>query len=118
MTTLKTRESALSGQVRDLERQAIKSDYDSLTGVLNRKGFLSKAAKMLPLSREYQTGCAMGFADLDDFKSINDKHGHAAGDEALVAIASALGRAVGQQGIVARLGGDEFVFFLLAASEQ
>jgi diguanylate cyclase (GGDEF)-like protein len=118
ITTLKTRESALSGQVRDLERQAIKSDYDSLTGVLNRKGFLSKAEKMLSLSRDYQTGCALGFADLDNFKSVNDTHGHAAGDEALTAVASALGRAVGQQGIVARLGGDEFVFLLLAPSEN
>jgi diguanylate cyclase (GGDEF)-like protein len=118
ISTLRTRESALTGQVRDLERQAIKSDYDSLTGVLNRQGFLSKAAKMLALSREYLTGCAVGFADLDDFKSVNDKHGHACGDEALVAIASALGRAVGEQGIVGRLGGDEFVFLLLAASED
>jgi diguanylate cyclase (GGDEF)-like protein len=79
--------------------------YDLLTGALNRSHFLDQ----LRATRE--PGILM-IADLDHFKSINDHHGHDAGDQALILFTNLLQREVGPNGLVARLGGEEFAIFL------
>jgi diguanylate cyclase (GGDEF)-like protein/PAS domain S-box-containing protein len=96
------------------------SRSDPLTGVFNRRRFDEALEAQLAYARRYSRGGALLIADLDRFKQINDELGHAAGDEALRAVARVLaanlrqtdmvGRDAG--GLVARLGGDEFALLL------
>jgi diguanylate cyclase len=79
--------------------------YDMLTGVLNRNHFLDSV-------RAANANGTMLIIDADHFKQINDRHGHAVGDEALRVIANAIQHCVGQDGYVGRLGGEEFGVFL------
>lgn len=79
---------------------------DPVTGLLNRKGWESAATCVL----NQNPASAVGLADLDGFKTINDQHGHEAGDKVLSAIAQRLSTYLGQKAIIGRLGGDEFVF--------
>jgi diguanylate cyclase len=83
--------------------------FDPLTGIFNR-GYL------LDQVRAAQSGGALLIIDADHFKKINDTHGHAAGDAALVVIANAIAQTVGPNGITGRLGGEEFAAFLPGAT--
>lgn len=76
---------------------------DPLTGLSNRKGF------ELLFDRHSASALGLLALDLDNLKTLNDRHGHAAGDAALVALARALRASVRASDVVARLGGDEFV---------
>ena len=114
ISTLKSRESELEGKIGALKEQALQSDYDALTKALNRRGFASRAARLMALAREYQAGVALGFVDMDDFKSINDKLGHAMGDAALQSVSGRLSEAVRGRGIAGRIGGDEFAFMTIS----
>jgi diguanylate cyclase (GGDEF)-like protein/PAS domain S-box-containing protein len=89
---------------------------DELTGLYNRRGFLSLAERQLSLARRKKQPLVLIAADVDDLKGINDRFGHAAGDEALVAAAGILRQTFREADIVARLGGDEFTVFPLEAS--
>jgi len=81
--------------------------HDSLTGLPNRKVFNDYLSDALGSDRKERLNAAL--IDLDDFKSVNDTMGHAAGDALLVQVASRLAKCLQQEtGIVARLGGDEF----------
>lgn len=89
---------------------------DSLTEVYNRRGLMVSGALMLKRVRRLQGDCAVAVVDLDDFKSINDVGGHAAGDAILMSEAKRLRSLLGagsggrgRQGLVGRIGGDEFV---------
>lgn len=88
------------------EAQRRLSITDALTGTYNRHGFLS----LVP--RTIEAPGAMALFDLDHFKRINDRFGHAGGDEALVRFAQMVGRRLGKGDVLARLGGEEFVVFL------
>ena len=91
---------------RSVALQTHHAATDALTGILNRRGF-HKA------SSQVRKSCALpqiAMIDVDDFKLINDEHGHEFGDKALVAIAEWLTQQTGESGIAARVGGDEFVF--------
>lgn len=81
---------------------------DSLTGVLNRRGFERDAAERLSGSDDHATG-ALLFIDLNDFKAINDQHGHEAGDQLLRIAAERLRNNLRSCDIIGRPGGDEFV---------
>ena len=81
---------------------------DPLTGVLNRRGFERDAAQRLSDSADDATG-ALLFIDLNDFKEINDHHGHVVGDQLLTIAAQRLRKALRSQDIIGRPGGDEFV---------
>ena len=88
---------------------------DSLTGLLNRRGFELVAQQCLNhTEREREAACLL-FVDLDGFKQINDTLGHDQGDEALRAFAHCLTETFRVSDVVARLGGDEFVALLSAA---
>ena len=81
---------------------------DDLTGLYNRRGFALLAERRLKESRRSGAPQALVFADVDDFKAVNDAHGHDAGDRALVLAARALTATFRETDIVARIGGDEF----------
>lgn len=87
---------------------AHRAHYDSLTGLVNRALFYDRLNHALARARRYHNRMAVLFVDIDDFKSINDAHGHAIGDQVLCVIAEGLRRAVRQSDTVARMGGDEF----------
>ncbi len=82
---------------------------DELTGLHNRRGFLSLAPQALRQARRSGTECMLIFIDLDDFKPINDVHGHLAGDGALADVGRLLRGVFRESDLVARYGGDEFV---------
>lgn len=82
---------------------------DDLTGLLNRRGFRLMAARRLEEARRGGHDVVMFYADLDGFKLINDKFGHAQGDQALVRVAASFKRTFRRTDILARIGGDEFV---------
>ena len=84
--------------------------FDMLTGTLNRNHFLDNM-------RASQTAGPIMIVDADHFKDINDRNGHAVGDEALRIMANAIQQCVGDGGIVGRLGGEEFGVFLAGKSE-
>lgn len=83
---------------------------DDLTGVPNRRAVLARLEPLL--GQTDKTPCSMLIIDIDHFKSINDQHGHAEGDEALKLVAAKLRDAVSVPGFVGRLGGEEFVAVL------
>ncbi len=82
--------------------------HDGLTGLPNRTSFNRWLEKEIAQSEAREEQVAVVAIDLDRFKEINDTHGHAAGDEVLQRIATALNLVLGENEIVARLGGDEF----------
>ncbi len=92
-------------------------DVDPFTEVLNRRGFERELKRSLAYVKRYGATAALVYLDLDEFKPINDRHGHAAGDAVLKAIAAALSRNARASDVVARIGGDEFVVLLWNVTE-
>jgi len=85
------------------------SFVDDLTGLHNRRGFLTLADQQLKSAYRAKTGLLLIFSDLDMMKWINDTHGHPAGDRALMDVSHALRKTFRESDIIARIGGDEFV---------
>ena len=85
-------------------RQREIAERDQLTGVANRRGFDLSLAR----TSERENAYALVLFDFDDFKAINDRHGHPAGDAVLIAVAQAARSVVRQDDCLARIGGDEF----------
>jgi diguanylate cyclase (GGDEF)-like protein len=96
-------------KIAELEARA---DVDPLLDILNRRGFERELARSLAYVKRYGTVAALVFIDLDGFKAVNDRHGHAAGDALLKAVARQLNSRVRASDIVARLGGDEFAVLM------
>ncbi|MFF8608419.1 GGDEF domain-containing protein [Streptomyces sp. NPDC015346] len=92
-----------SGHVLWLRRRLHTARRDPLTGLQTREGFTRRATALLRDDR-----AVVILADVDRFKQINDRHGHAAGDALLKATAERLAHYVGPNGVAGRLGGDEF----------
>jgi len=88
------------------------ADHDPLTGLRNRRLFEHDLRLQVARSQRYGEHAAVMMVDLDEFKSINDLHGHKVGDDTLKAIATALTRRLRETDLVARLGGDEFAVLL------
>jgi two-component system, cell cycle response regulator len=88
---------------------------DDLTGLLNRRGFLSLAKQQLKIAQRENWELLLLFADLDGLKKINDTFGHPEGDQALVAVAKILNETFRNSDIIARLGGDEFIVLAINA---
>lgn len=85
---------------------------DPLTGLCNRRAFLERAAEELRRSRRYNKPLSLAMIDIDHFKSINDRWGHAVGDQVLVAFAEILKNHMRGVDVVARVGGEEFVMLM------
>ena len=97
---------------RELQRLAM---VDGLTGVLNRRAWMARAATELDVSIRYAQPVAVLMIDLDHFKQINDGRGHEAGDRALAFVARALQAAVRPGDLVGRYGGEEFCILMTHA---
>ncbi|MEQ4519956.1 GGDEF domain-containing protein [Pseudarthrobacter sp. B907] len=100
---------------RDLRARAT---VDGLTGLLNRTAFVDLAENELRRLSGARTTAALVLADLDHFKAVNDQYGHAAGDEALQAFATACTSAVRSTDLVGRYGGEEFILLLPGLSPE
>ncbi|MHC8319009.1 diguanylate cyclase domain-containing protein [Pseudomonas sp. LB3P31] len=92
--------------------------HDPLTALTNRSLFNVRLDAALQAARRDETTLALMFLDLNDFKGINDVHGHAAGDRVLCKVARRLEACVGEAGLVARMGGDEFTVLLTDVHSQ
>ncbi|MFZ4066142.1 MAG: GGDEF domain-containing protein [Phenylobacterium sp.] len=91
-----------------LNQAEILADQDPLTPALNRRALMRELERIRTFSHRYGSPAALVYIDLDDFKSVNDRFGHAAGDEALRAVADRLRSQMSGPDLVARIGGDEF----------
>lgn len=86
--------------------------HDALTGLANRRSLDERLREALAWAQREQRAIALAYMDLDGFKSINDQHGHEAGDAVLRQVAERLAARVRGHDLVARLGGDEFAIVL------
>ena len=102
----------ITERVRGAERYRHLAYHDMLTGLPNRRLFSDRLEQAIARARRKGHRVAAMLLDLDDFKIINDTHGHSTGDEVLIAISHRLRQAVRESDTVARLGGDEFVVLL------
>lgn len=92
-----------------LTLDAMMSHTDPLTGLHERRGFYRSALAVIPESPGESVPFSVVMVDLDGFKKFNDQHGHAMGDQVLIAVADNLRRASRVNSVVARVGGDEFL---------
>ncbi|MGP1628754.1 MAG: bifunctional diguanylate cyclase/phosphodiesterase [Giesbergeria sp.] len=92
--------------------------FDLLTGLPNRRMLLDRLAQALGAASHAGRMGALMFLDLDNFKHINDAHGHSAGDALLVQVAERLTQALSTTDTVAHIGGDEFVVLVIDLSDQ
>lgn len=102
----------LNARVAQLENMAM---TDELTGLLNRRGFSSIMQRNLLSAARYDEAGILAYIDLDNFKGINDQHGHHAGDDVLRAVGRHLQQSVRATDYAARLGGDEFAILFVRA---
>jgi len=96
--------------VEELEQAGV---YDKLTGLLNRWGLDSEITNRL--GDDTEEHYVLALVDVDDFKLVNDRHGHDVGDAALVALAQSIQQAFPESAIIGRNGGDEFLIMLIGA---
>jgi diguanylate cyclase (GGDEF)-like protein len=106
----------LSG--RHLGELRFLADHDPLTRLLNRRAFVSRLEGEVARAQRYGRSFGLVIADLDDFKQLNDRYGHATGDEALVAFANVLAESLRQPDDAFRIGGDEFAVLVAEATED
>jgi diguanylate cyclase (GGDEF)-like protein/PAS domain S-box-containing protein len=111
------------GQFQDItERKGLEerlrrlADEDPLTGLPNRRGLEGSVRLALDMCDRHDLAGALLMIDLDGFKAINDTHGHAVGDAALVAVSRSLRARLRKTDLLARVGGDEFAVLLHATS--
>ena len=113
MIRLNEMNQTISGEKEQVEKAALASswlaEHDSLTGLSNRRFLERVLDENIRLATLEDNNIALFFADLDDFKKVNDVYGHDAGDRVLVAVAARLLSVFRDADYVARVGGDEFV---------
>jgi diguanylate cyclase (GGDEF)-like protein/PAS domain S-box-containing protein len=102
----------MTGVKRLEQRMLYQATHDVVTGLFNRWMFNQQLAQALNQAQRQQRSMALLLLDLDDFKSVNDGHGHAVGDKVLVEVAARLERVLRSCDTLARLGGDEFTVLL------
>ena len=102
----------LSSLKTRLRREEALAREDPLTGLPNRRTFFEAAERELARLRRHSMPLTVAYIDVDDFKRINDRLGHQAGDAVLALIASELRRSIREVDVGARIGGDEFALLL------
>lgn len=110
-----TRIVELNARLRQLEAL---TQTDELTGLLNRRGFDEVLRRNLLSASRYEEAGLLAYIDLNDFKAVNDRYGHLAGDEVLRAVGSFLSRSIRATDYAARLGGDEFAILFVRADHK
>jgi len=117
--TLLTEVDDLRGEVGRLKARLQETeglaDRDGLTPLLNRRAFMRELRRVQTFARRYGSPASLVYFDLDGFKAVNDRYGHAAGDVALQEVARRLLDHVRESDVVGRLGGDEFAVLLVQA---
>jgi diguanylate cyclase (GGDEF)-like protein len=108
---------ALLENVRVTERLLTLSMTDPLTGILNRRYFLSQSAAELSRVRRYGFPLSVLMIDIDHFKSVNDRYGHSVGDQVIRTIAATCRTTLRLPDILARYGGEEFVITMPQTAE-
>ena len=103
---------------RRLAEVELLADRDALTPILNRRAFTRELVRTLAFCERYGAEASLVFLDMDGFKGVNDRFGHAAGDAALHAVAVTLAAHVRESDVVGRLGGDEFGVILAQAGKE
>ncbi len=91
---------------------------DELTGIMNRRGFLTLAEQQCKIADRNRTNVSLVFLDLDGMKKINDTHGHREGDRALINVSRIITSTFREADIVGRIGGDEFAALLTEPPDQ
>ncbi len=109
LEALRAELKTMGERLAEAERLA---DRDVLTPLLNRRAFVRELQRALALTRRHKTPASVIYFDMNGFKAINDRFGHAGGDAALVAVAERLLAGVREADIVGRIGGDEFAVLL------
>ncbi len=107
--------SQIQARLRESEQLA---DRDPLIPVLNRRAFVRELSRVVAYARRYDEPAGLVYFDLDNFKNVNDAHGHAAGDAALHHLAELILANVRETDILGRLGGDELGLILARADED
>jgi diguanylate cyclase (GGDEF)-like protein len=115
IAALKAEIEALKAKLAQAELLA---DRDPLAPLLNRRAFVRELNRTLAYCERYQTEASLIYFDLDGFKTVNDRFGHAAGDEALAHVAAILHAHVRESDLAGRLGGDEFAVVLSQAGAE
>jgi diguanylate cyclase (GGDEF)-like protein len=92
------------------------SETDPLTNTLNRRGFMKLAQREFERSRRNKQPLTLVMIDIDHFKGVNDRYGHAAGDMVLAMVAEACRKHIRSIDVLARFGGEEFIILLMDAS--
>lgn len=105
-------EAELAQLHQALDRASAQARHDPLTGALNRKGLDEALERELAGVRRKETPLCMALLDIDNFKALNDRLGHATGDVALTHLATVTRQAMRPQDTLARYGGEEFVLLL------
>lgn len=108
----------LSYRLRSFDRLQVLANSDSLTGLKNRRYFFEIAEIEFNRARRYQSPLCMIIADINHFKQVNDRYGHAIGDDALLLCARLITRHTRESDIACRLGGDEFAILLPSTDKQ
>jgi diguanylate cyclase (GGDEF)-like protein len=103
---------------RQSDRLRHEAHTDSLTGLLNRKGLSPAAERAFSLADRTGIPLTIGLVDLDDFKQVNDRHGHGEGDRLLVQMTRTWSEELQAGDIFARLGGDEFLVILVGSADE
>lgn len=89
------------------------ADKDALTGILSRRKLRSELESFINLSERHSWPLSLLFFDIDDFKKINDQHGHAAGDKVLIELTQLVAKSTRKSDGFGRWGGEEFLFIML-----
>ncbi len=100
------------------QQLAEQASQDPLTGIMNRRAFFDAAVPLLEQAKERQYPISLMMLDLDQFKSINDAHGHGWGDKVLKSFVTCVSKSIRGTDIFARIGGEEFVLILNAVDSQ
>ncbi len=95
----------------DNKRLAKESTCDILTGLLNRRGFFNAISPIAHLASRKGFKVIIAMSDIDNFKDINDKYGHAKGDEVLKFVSSVIGDTIRKADLAGRYGGEEFIIY-------